>query len=302
MCLGELGDLGGETRVERIADDGGRVEQEALLGLEGLQLARQGGGDRGRDRSIRSRCAAAGAGVHARELLEVEGIAAGLLVDRARALPDQLGRLGLAERRQDQPRHAVLGRRGGQRRGHRGRSLSLARREGEEDRRARRPAHQRREGVDRCRIGPMDVVQAENERAGAGETLEEIAQRAVRAVPVTWRRCVREAGQCREHPAERTPIGQAEARQPALAGGGEVRVQRLRPQRVGQVRLELGGPRMQHRAAVRGGGRRQVGEQERLADARLALDGDHRTGPRAQRPQRAGDRVALPSAPYDQRR
>ena len=39
----------------------------------------------------------------------------------------------------------------------------------------------------------MDVVQAENERAGRRETLEEIAQRAVRAVPVTWRRRVREA-------------------------------------------------------------------------------------------------------------
>jgi len=72
-----------------------------------------------------------------------------------------------------------------------------------------------------------------------------------------------------------------------------VAVERLGEQRVREVGLELGGARLEHRAAAGGSRRRELAEQPRLADPRLALDRDDATRPPAQRPQRGRDRRAL---------
>ena len=81
-CLGELGDLGGETRART---DRRRPRPRRAAGAPRARgpPARPPGRRRPRPgRSVRGRRAAAGAGAHARELLEVERVAAGLLVDR----------------------------------------------------------------------------------------------------------------------------------------------------------------------------------------------------------------------------
>ena len=87
LLVGELRDLGREPQLERISGHGGRVEQPASGGRERAQLALERGCD-----------GALSAHVCARELLQEEGIAAALSVDRRGAAADQLDRLRLAER------------------------------------------------------------------------------------------------------------------------------------------------------------------------------------------------------------
>src|SRR6185369_7320063 len=58
----------------------------------------------------------------------------------------------------------------------------------------------------------------------------------------------------------------------------DVRIERVDPDAEGQIALELGRRSSQHDAAALLGEAAQLGEQARLADARLALDGDaHRS-------------------------
>ena len=60
--LGELGDRGGEVGLERVAGDGGAVEQAARAGRERGELGGERGGDRGRDPLGHGRAAAVCAG------------------------------------------------------------------------------------------------------------------------------------------------------------------------------------------------------------------------------------------------
>ena len=96
---GQLGHLGGQRGIERVADDGGGVEHAPRGGVELVEL----GGDRQRD----------GLGhvpAGTCELLEVEGIAAARAVDAADVAADQLSRLSLAQRGEGEPRDALLAR------------------------------------------------------------------------------------------------------------------------------------------------------------------------------------------------
>jgi hypothetical protein len=162
---------------------------------------------------------------------------------------------------------AVGGREG---RAERRRQLALPRREREHHRRRRRPAHERGQGLDGRRIGPLHVVRPENERVRGGKRPEQLAQGPVRTVAVAVRR----------------------------VAPGKIAVQGLGPERVRQIALELRRARPEHRAGT--GARDQVVEQPRLADPRLPFDGDDHARARGQRPQRGGDRLALRDPP-DQR-
>ena len=105
----QLGDLGRERRLERVADDGGRVEQPPGGRRQAGQFAGQRRGDGGRvaraapgtagrsDATAAAPARAASGGV-AGELLQVERVAACLRVEPAGCLPHELARLGLAQR------------------------------------------------------------------------------------------------------------------------------------------------------------------------------------------------------------
>ena len=192
-------------------------------------------------------------------------------VDRRGAPADELGRFGLAQRRQAQRREPVIAVRAGERGGQRGGQLALARGEGEQQRRGGRPAHQRRQRVDRRRIGPLQIVHADDQRARGGKPFEQVAEGSVGLVPVAM-------------------LGL----ELALA------VQSVGPQRVREIGLELRRARAEHRVAIRRRARRQVGEQPRLADPRLALHGHDPARARGQILQHGGDRLAL-AGPPDQR-
>jgi hypothetical protein len=120
---------------------------------------------------------------------------------------------------------------------------------------------ERRERVDRGRVGPVDIVQAQHQRAGGGEPLQQIAQRAMSAVAVARRGLAREWGQRRQRRGERAGVRQPEPAQPPLAELSQVIIECLRPERVGQVGLVLRGPRGEHRAALRRRALGEVGQQ-----------------------------------------
>jgi hypothetical protein len=254
--LGQLRDRRGEAGLEGVAGGRGRVEQPARVGGQRAQLGGQRGRDRGRDRAV-ARGARAGDRPDAGELLKVERVAAGLGVDGRGGIADELGGLGRAQRRERDRRRAVLARRHGQRGGQHGRDLPGARRQRQQGRSGERPAHQRGERVERRRVGPVDVVEAEHER---GQALERVAQRRVHRMPI---------------PVDGVPAD------------------RVPPQRVREVGLVLRRPPPAHRDAARLRALRQMGQQGRLADSRLALEHDDARSPDRQRVQRAGERLAL---------
>jgi hypothetical protein len=215
-------------------------------------------------RRERSALRLAGAG----QLLEVERVAARGRVHGARRRAHERGRLGLGQRPQRQRGHAAVAQRCREGRGQRRRHPSRARREGEQHRRDRGAVHERGQRVERRRVRPVHVVEAEHERPGGREALEEVAQRAVHAVAVHRGRLGAER---RERGRERARVAQAQAADRPLAQLSEPPVERLREQGEGQVGLELGGSALEHGAARRPGARRQEREQARFADPRLAL-------------------------------
>jgi hypothetical protein len=81
-----------------------------------------------------------------------------------------------------------------------------------------------------------------------------------------------------------------------------VAVERVGPERVGQVSLELRRPRGQHRASVGGRAGLEVDKQPGLADPGLALDRDDAAPFGVQRLERARDRLALTGASDEGRR
>ena len=203
-----------------------------------------------------------------RELLEVERVAAAVGVDRGADVADELDRLGLAERRERQlvtrpsraaPSAAATGAgsrpaRAATREQHRAVGRRAARAPRARRSMRGRPSARRR-GTTSGRGAAARADPAARDGAGAGRAGRVAASRVDR------RACRRAS-----------PPGAS---------------QRLGPQRVRQVGLELRGPRREHEAAGRGR-LGQVREQPRLADPRLALDRDdaaatRHAAPRARR-------------------
>ena len=203
--LGGSGGRGGQLGIEGLSRDGGPLEDEACLLRDQGELLRERGGDRGRDvdaceRGLVGGRWRVGTAGRPRELLEVEGIAAAVLVEagRVRSVTDQLARLLGAER----PELDARDRAGAVRPFDRGAEplahLPRSRGERDEYRRGRRSMEERAEQLDRRRIGPVDVVEHQHHRLGLRERLEQHADRPVTAVALVLDRGPapgREAGQ-----------------------------------------------------------------------------------------------------------
>ncbi len=257
------------------------------------ELGGEGERDGGRDRPGRGRVPFAPGGRRGsaapRELLEVERIAAAHGIEAGHVAAHQHRGLVLGERQEREAGDAVLAHRGGEGRRERAGERALAHREREQDRAGGRPACERRERVEGAGIGPLDVVEAEHQRASGRGALEQVAQGAVEAVAIGRRR-VAERGQ---HGGERRRVREPQPPDGAFPQCLQQRAERVGEHRVGQVGLELGRPAGGDAAARRLRARRQLGEQARLADPGLALDDDHATGPCPQARQRRVERVAL---------
>ena len=172
--LGQLGDRGGQARLERIACHGGRFKGPAYLRRERGELGRERRGDGGRHRAAAVRGRTVRGERDAGQLLEVERVAAGPRIDRARALSDELGRFGPAQRPERQRRESVIALGAGERSRQRGGHLALARGEREQHGGGGRPADQRRQRLDRCRISPLHVVHPHDQPARGGKPFERV--------------------------------------------------------------------------------------------------------------------------------
>jgi hypothetical protein len=217
-----------------------------------------------------------------RQLFEVEGVAAALQVQDVRVdavgrIAQQLSRLLDAERAELDAGELVLARRPLERGRQAVRHVARAHREREEDRRGRRPAQQRSEQLDRRRVGPVEVVEHEHERLRRRELLEQRAHGAVAAIALVLERhlaTARERRQRRKDVRELRLDVVLEGGQPIRSEASHVLVERIDEDRERQVALELGGRAREDEVVSGIGANRQLGQEARLADARLADEQD----------------------------
>lgn len=202
----------------------------------------------------------------------------GAVAARARERPQ----LRLAERSERQ-HAAAAGERGGLEPAVVARSrLAVAKRADDQERKRRALAREEADELARGGVGPLEVVQRHDQRRaprepgeGARPAVEE-RERVARRRERVARRGVRP----RQHVLERRPLLRAEGRRADRLGQ---RARRLRPRPARRhvdvlVAAAPGGER-----AVGRGGREQLLDEPRLADAGLARHEDDARGPRARR-------------------
>ncbi len=283
---GQLRDRCREAGFERLAGDGGGIQQRALLPRQGRELLRERRRDRGRNpvsrpvavrRPVTPRFPAG-----PRELLEVERVAAAVEVDgRDRCgleIAQQLAGLRLAElaeRDAADRRHRERGRQAGGR-------LARPEREREQHRHARTAPQQRRDQLDRCGVAPVQVVQHEHERTVGGQQGQQHADRPMAAVALIGHRLPTPG-------AGRTQRGKdlAELEDDVQRPQGlqverlrrDVRIERVRPDAEREIALELRRHAVEHQAPLLLRAVAELREQARLADAGLTLDRHARRPP-----------------------
>ena len=165
----EAGRGGGQLGLERVARDRRAIERAARIVRQQRELVGQRRGDRTRHLDARERDAARAVPVRrparrARELLEVERVAAALAVEHGGVVDaEQLARLRRRQRHEVEPRERA----GALRALERAREPlgDLARPHGQRDQHAAggRPPQQRPEQVDRPGVRPVQIVEQEDE-------------------------------------------------------------------------------------------------------------------------------------------
>ena len=135
----------------------------------------------------------AGAVEHPRQLLEIERVAAALLEELCRSRPadrlaEELAGFAARERRQLKAMQRPGAVRSLDRREEPLRHLAGAHRQGEQHGRGRRPVEECTEQLDGSRVGPVEVVEHEHDRARAREQLQQLAYRAVAPVALVLER------------------------------------------------------------------------------------------------------------------
>jgi hypothetical protein len=270
----ELGDGRREVGLEGLAHDRGGLHEQASRRRERLELLGDGGADGGWDLAIGGTRARRGCAARARELGEVERVAAAVVVQGVHAVgADELGGLLRRERGEREP--GDPGRR--ERRDEAVGRLPRSERQRHEHGSGERAAQKRRDELEGRRLRPVQVVEHEDERLVVGQHRQQRAHGAVRPEALVGdggRRAGAERREDRAQVVERDRV-------PAGRGGelsrGDVRVERVDPDAEREVALELRSRPAEDDVAAPVGPRPQLGQQARLADPRLALDRDPRT-------------------------
>ena len=149
--------------------------------------------------------------------------------------------------------------------------------EREEDRRLRSAPQERGQQLDRCLVGPMEVVEHDDQRAVPREELEQLSRCPVRAVPLVGNRArpgSRRAAQGRKDVGELPRVLRAPRFSELELLRGDVGVQRVGPDGERQVPLELGRGATEHEVPALLGQAMQFGEEMGLADPGLAVERD----------------------------
>ena len=303
--VGEPAGRLGDPELRRVAGHRRAAQQVARRAGERGDLLPQRGGHGRRDAAAVGRRGVGGRGrrAAARELLQVERVAAAEPVElrphpRGHEVAEQRVRLVGGQRGERDVDHAAVAAGRLERGEHGRREPARTVRGGEQQLRARRAPQQVGDELERRVVGPLEVVEQDHHGRRGGELLEQRADGAVRAVAlVLQRRRGRRVARAdrRQHAGE---LGDAVAEhplEPVLAEPGGVVVERVDPDAERQVLLELGAAAGQDDAAALGAAVGELLEHPRLADARLAADGDEaRVATEAG--QRSGDGRQLPPA------
>ena len=290
----------GELGLERVAGDGRALQQRAapLADSSASSSASAAATARGTSRRRapgRRRRARGAALAGARELLEVERVAAALgvepvggrAVDAARPAARRRPR-ARARRARGAPAPPAAAR--ARARLTRRAALARARGQGEQHAPRRAAAAAGRRAARPRRVRPVHVVEHQHERLRRRQPLEQLAHRPVRAVALVGARrdaahAVRErrAGRCAS--SARTsgvePVEPARVEPATYSSSASTKTQNGRSDSSSDA---LPG---QHGAPARVGARRQLGEQARLADPGLADDDQCRGSPAPGSPARS---------------
>ena len=272
---GLLGDDDREVELERLPDQRARLEQPARGRRQAVELDRERRDHRGRHREVvRSRPAARpGLGVAgARELLQVERVAAAHDAEPVRPrgvgpARQQRHGVGLGQRAELDALDDAAPLGGLERRGQPPAPLPLAARERDDEAARRRPPQHVREHLDRRLVGPVQVVEHQQQPAPGRQPLEQAGDGPVRAEPP---RAVRPPLERREDGAEIRRRLAGDAREARRVEAGEVLVERVDQDPERQVDLVLGGAALEHEHLALVGAPAQLVEQAGLADAGLA--------------------------------
>ena len=138
----------------------------------------------------------------------------------------------------------------------------------------RAPA-ERQHQLERGTVGPLHVVEDEDETAAAGEPAQQVRERPVRSVPlaVAGDRGSR-VGERREDRRELRQVLDPPHLEARVVEGSQVRVERIEENRERQVALELARGAAEDEVPVAFGAGAELVEQARLADAGLAADAE----------------------------
>ncbi len=273
---------GGQLGLERVAGDRSPLQHAPRAVREQAELLGQRGRNRRRHVEIpgreRGSARAALEGARSGELLEIEGVAAGVfvqgghgvVVDRFTEELSSLARRQAADLEAPQRPRAM---RSLERGGHALRRLTGADRERHEHGGGRRPAQQAAKQLDRRRVRPVEIVEEQHQWRGRRQALEQLAHRPVTAVAlVLERRPGRrpEPGECGQNERQLGSDVVVERLEAARLEPRHVLVERIDEHPEGQVSLELRGRPVEDQRPTRVSTSRELTEQARLADARLA--------------------------------
>ena len=281
--VAEVGRPLGQRDIEWISGDGRSCEPHPRRGRQRGQLAVQRRPDAVGHAQPVVRGASIGGRDAARELQQEERVAAALAIhvlafagwDSA----EQLARRGARERCDVQAQRLLSAHRSGERAGQGRRELRGAEPERQQHAGAGWMSQEVDEQLDRRGIGPVHVVERDEDVAVGGQRSEEVADGAIGPIALLrrHRRSLRsdrlegreDAGQLRREVAgERGAPRRAQSQQPVVQGVGE-RAER-------QLTLELGGAALEDDVSAPARCAAQLVEEAALADPGIAGDRDNR--------------------------
>jgi hypothetical protein len=307
--LGRRSRHGSQLGLERIARHRCAFEHQARRPREHRELLGQRSGDRGRHLDDLGQLHGAGAGhgreiQRSRQLLEKEWIATTCFVERrgrggVDGETEECTRVGQTQRPELDPGQHPLAMCP---RGRRRQALSRRVRphpEGREHGRSWRSAQQRPQQFDGRRVGPLDVVQHQNQRPRPREPLEEITDRTMAAIALVLGRdlaVLSERPQRWEHVRELRANLVVESGKPLRVQAAKVFIERIDENGERQVSLEFRRRPAEHEVPAGLGASGELSQKTCLADPRFARDLDCAWAPSIELVEQVLDRIEFVGA------
>ena len=300
---------GSQLRLERVAGYRCPLQHAPCAVREQSELLGQRGRNRGRHveilgRELGTACRALES-ERSRELLEIERVAAALLVESGRGgafdrVAEKLPSLAARQRADFHAEQCPRAVRPLQRGGDALRRLTRSDSQRDEHGRGRRPSQQRAEQFHRPGVSPVEIVEHEHQRPARRQSLEQLAHGAVAAVALVLERCLTGRLESRERWKDERQLGadvvveclEAMRREPR-----DVLVERVDEHPERQIPLELRCRPVQDELPTRVRPSHKLGEQTGLADPGLTHQRERGRPPTVELGERVVEHTARLGAP-----